>query len=391
MADAVRYDLGELRKPEITDQGFLRADAYCARSGIHLYRNLDGTTRREWRPPEEVFRADSLATWEDAPVTLGHPARLLTSDTARDHTRGWIRERPRQDGDWATTRLTISDKDAIAKAKAGCQLSMGYRVDYEPTPGVTPDGQRYDGIQRNIRINHIALVDTGRAGPGATIRLDAADAVMVAGHETEGGQPSQKEKPPMGKTIRIDGVDYEATEQLAQVIDTTGKKHQARVDELEAQVKAAKEEATKATARADQAEANAKKAEKERSDALSPAELDKRVNSRASLIAKAREVLGNEVKLDGVVDGDIKRKVLEKLHPEVKERLDGLDDASRGLYLATRFDEAIAVFDKRPNKLLGKVRSDASNAGDGERTDAATRMKKVQDEQANAWRGKQAE
>lgn len=43
------------------------------------------------------------------------------------------------------------------------QLSMGYRCVYEKTSGVF-NGQAYDYIQRNIRGNHIALVQEGRMG-----------------------------------------------------------------------------------------------------------------------------------------------------------------------------------------------------------------------------------
>lgn len=52
-------------------------------------------------------------------------------------------------------------KDEIEAGKK--ELSMGYFCDYELTPG-TFDGQHYDAVQRNIRGNHIALVEEGRMG-----------------------------------------------------------------------------------------------------------------------------------------------------------------------------------------------------------------------------------
>lgn len=57
-------------------------------------------------------------------------------------------------------------KDEIEAGKK--ELSMGYFCDYELTPG-TFDGQHYDAVQRNIRGNHIALVEEGRMGPDVRV------------------------------------------------------------------------------------------------------------------------------------------------------------------------------------------------------------------------------
>jgi len=52
----MRYDTTVLRLDgKRTPQGFLRADAVIARTGVQLYRRGDGTTQREYRPPETVF------------------------------------------------------------------------------------------------------------------------------------------------------------------------------------------------------------------------------------------------------------------------------------------------------------------------------------------------
>lgn len=52
-------------------------------------------------------------------------------------------------------------KELISSGKK--ELSCGYRCNYEQAPGVF-NGQRYDYVQRNIRGNHLALVDEGRMG-----------------------------------------------------------------------------------------------------------------------------------------------------------------------------------------------------------------------------------
>jgi len=70
--------------------------------------------------------------------------------------------------------VTITDKEAIDAVLRGdaVEVSAGYEVDIVETPGVTPDGQAYDAIQRNIRCNHIALTRRGRAGPEVRLHLD---------------------------------------------------------------------------------------------------------------------------------------------------------------------------------------------------------------------------
>lgn len=48
------------------------------------------------------------------------------------------------------------------------ELSPSYRCEYDFTPG-SFDGVQYDAIQRNIRGNHLALVQKGRTGPDVKV------------------------------------------------------------------------------------------------------------------------------------------------------------------------------------------------------------------------------
>jgi hypothetical protein len=48
------------------------------------------------------------------------------------------------------------------------ELSCGYHYDPDMTPGVY-DGEPYDGVMRNIRGNHVAIVEEGRAGPDVVV------------------------------------------------------------------------------------------------------------------------------------------------------------------------------------------------------------------------------
>lgn len=66
--------------------------------------------------------------------------------------------------------LHIWSKDGIDLVESGAQreISSGYHYDPDMTPGVF-DGQPYDGVMRNIRGNHVALVKDGRAGPDVIV------------------------------------------------------------------------------------------------------------------------------------------------------------------------------------------------------------------------------
>ena len=114
-----RFDfLGTTSKLETTSQGFVRVDARLTRTGIFTYRQ-DGKTLREFRPSEEVFRADSLKSIAGAPVTDLHPieigaAPFVGPENAKALAIGFAGEDVSADGDFVMARLTITDAKAIA-------------------------------------------------------------------------------------------------------------------------------------------------------------------------------------------------------------------------------------------------------------------------------------
>ena len=82
------------------------------------------------------------------------------------------------DAPYLTNSLTVTDADAIAKIKTGefRDLSAGYLCDVVMESGIF-DGKHYDGVMKNIRGNHVALVREGRAGHDVRV----ADAAMKGG------------------------------------------------------------------------------------------------------------------------------------------------------------------------------------------------------------------
>ena len=208
-----RYDVAPIEKYEVTPEGYLRAWATIARTGVQMYSDADGSVRREYRPEEEVASPESLASFAGKAITLEHPPILLDSANTKDYQVGFSGTEVVYDNGFVRAVMTITDKDAIEKIMKGDakEVSAGYRVEYDSTPGVTNDGESYDGIQRAISGNHIAVVRRGRAGPQVKLhldRLDAADPQLLL----------TKEEPSMTAKVNFDGAEFEVSESVALAI-----------------------------------------------------------------------------------------------------------------------------------------------------------------------------
>lgn len=164
------------------DDGFRRADAVLARTGIQIYSGSEipaaGLDRvRVYRPAEEVFARDALRSLRMKPITIDHPPDFVS---AADEPRvvGWTGDDIRSDGQLVRARIVFTKPAAFTALDAGVrQLSVGYFADIVLSPGLTPEGEPFDAVQRNIRANHVALVREGRCGEACRVEdLVMADA-----------------------------------------------------------------------------------------------------------------------------------------------------------------------------------------------------------------------
>jgi hypothetical protein len=208
-----RYDFSPIEKYEVTPEGYLRAWASIARTGIQLYTDADGSVRREYRPETEVASPDSLASFAGKAITSEHPPVLLDAENTKDYQVGFSGTEVVYDNGFVKAVMTITDQDTIERIMRGDarEVSAGYRVNYDPTPGVTDGGEHYDGIQKEILGNHIAVVRRGRAGPQVKLHLDRQDAA----------DPSlipNNEDPSMTAKVNFDGAEFEVSESVALAI-----------------------------------------------------------------------------------------------------------------------------------------------------------------------------
>lgn len=151
--------------PHKTPEGYIIDTPVIARTGIQWYRRA-GKDVAEYRPAEEVFAPESLASFVGRPLTIDHPAFMVRADNVRSVAVGAILGEPWRDGSDLRARVVVHDKRAIELIESGLksELSVGYTVDTVAKPGVTPEGAHYDVVQRNIRCNHLSIVTRGRAG-----------------------------------------------------------------------------------------------------------------------------------------------------------------------------------------------------------------------------------
>ena len=363
-----------LRGVRLHPAGFLLIDARPTRAGIFRYRRADGTVRAEYRSPEEVARADSLTTLRGASVTDLHPkeGRVSPQNVSALEVGSVIDVR--MDGAFVVAELVVKRHDAIEaiRQKKRVELSCGYHCDYDATPGVTAEGERYDGAQRNIRYNHLAILPPGtaRGGSDCTMRLDAQDAVLDAG--LVDGEPTPLSPPPepdsdgrrradqgddtMAKIV-LGGVSFEAPEQTAQAVTAALTENKQRLD-------SATSELDRAKARADALQADLDKEKLLRTDATDPAKLRGLIEARVQLERTALGVLGTEFKCDGLSDREIEEKVVLHVHKDAQAKLDGASDD----YVRARFDSVIETYKPQAERKLDDARKKI-DPPKGERSD----------------------
>lgn len=265
-----------------TRDGFMRAKAKIASTGVQVYRAADvgldqhgipgDRVLRLYRPPEAVFDPTSMQSFEGAPVTFKHPPKRQNVDATNwRHLAVGDQYGIGRDGDYLTANIfTIRDAAAVRAVDAGTtELSCGYDFDVDLTPGKTPDGQAYDGVMKNIVGNHTAIVDKARGGPGCRVGDEDNEPGarrMALTPRTYGGIPVELE----AQVASI--VDKALADQAAQITSLTQARDAATSarDAATSQVTSLTEAAAKAKTAHDAAltEANAKAVTQDRLDGL---------------------------------------------------------------------------------------------------------------------------
>ena len=379
-----RFDSIPLGETYFTPEGYLIDNPILTRVGIFEYHNPDGTIRRELRLPEEVFAAESLASYKGKPVILTHEAGLVDVENVQQEHIGTILSEGIQDGDNVRAQIVIHDAESLDYGLR--ELSLGYTQTPDETPGVW-NGQPYDAIQRNIQINHLALVEKARAGEQARLNIDGEEqggnqmskarkdgltpeeiARLVEEYKQRQAQRMENTNPtadegtnPDEQTTDEDEADpvkevkdrrdrrdasgdCETMDEASGVIAQQDEDIQKLLDfiaQLQAKIdfdEASAEEEAKTDSEGETAEANADE-EEPQENPLNMDSIDVYVNQKIELIR-----LGDKLNLDGIETMkpmDAKKAIIKKVHPNI--RLDGKDTA----YINAMFDIAKESVGKR--------------------------------------------
>lgn len=168
----LRFDSIPVDETYFTSEGYLIDHPIVTSTGIFEYKNKDGSIRRELRLPEEVFDPASLESYEGKPVIVTHAAGYVSKENVEQEYIGTVLSKGYQDGEHVRAKIIIHNTGSLDCGLR--ELSLGYKTETDETPGEW-QGQPYDAIQRNIRINHLALVANARAGDSARLNLDGGN------------------------------------------------------------------------------------------------------------------------------------------------------------------------------------------------------------------------
>ena len=388
---------GTVRGVTRTPQGGLRMGAVLTRVGVLRYRDAQGREWGELRHPDEVFATDSLATLRSAPVTNLHPDVPVTSENYAALNAGHVHDDVAvEDGRLVVATVSVQRAAEVKLVESGDrkEVSCGYECEVEPAAGVW-EGVPYEGIQRRIVYNHVAIGPEGwgRAGSEVSLRLDGA-AVEVRGDNAPKGNTTVKTITIRGKVYRIDAPEDMAAAQAAMC--EMEKKGDADASELAA-VKAALMDALQKVAALEAKQTAAAAAQPTVTEAMVPDEVaDALISKRLALRERAARALPAGTKLDGKSAKELHRAVVAAKMSAMK--LDGLSDATvEGMFLAltetasteTPRNDALGEAHRAATGTRedGKPATTHDDPADTARTATATRWQKPLTISANALTG----
>lgn len=306
-----RYDTSYIKDYSETSEGYLTVHVPITRPGVFPYQRNDGTVQMEAKLPEEIFNDRVIYSARSKPVTDEHPNEPVTIENYQKYAKGMSHTDSRIEDLKVYVSLTITDRELIQKIHDGKnEISIGFMSDVVAETG-TYNGQNYEYVQRNIEINHIAIVEKGRAGPEVAIRADS-DAWQVDGANNTKKEGSQTK---MAK-VKIKDTEYEVDDAVKAHITALEKK----ATDKEKEQKGDSADALVGRIDALEAKLEAKDAELEaaKQNVLSEDELNAKVEERVLLLDSAKPLLGDSFDFTGKTDREIKEAVIATTKQDFK-------------------------------------------------------------------------
>lgn len=383
--DSLRFDSNGFEKI-IQGNDFVKYRGVIAKPGVLVYENPDGTKRREFLPPEELFANDSIESFKGLPITDEHPIEGVSSMNYNQFTKGAIGN-VYEDKGVLIGEFTVYDPALNEKISSGekVELSIGRRMALDLKSGVF-NNSPFDAVQRNIRANHLAITKQSRTGRDVRIteRFDSIAFLLKENEMDEIKDP----KLPLEVMYRADsdGKDYKVPRAVSDDIavkkaklkeqdDTVKEKdralkklneelellkeNQSVSDEIKALTKKIDElNSSKAIA---EKEASAWKEKFEKAESENPKKIEEAAKERVKLVETAKAVLANDsAGIDQLSNDQIKDKVIAKVLPyDEGLRMDSITSEIRNAH----FEAALRLAGQRaaenPKPTVTETRNDS--------------------------------
>lgn len=355
-------------KRSLTPEGFLLCEEVpVARTGEMLYGpgevpvepGPDGLIRIS-RTPDEVFRDATQASCMGKDVTLDHPDDFVQPSNFAMLTQGVMLNPRRGTGladDLLVADLLIKHPASIKAVQEDEieEVSLGYEADYEQvSPG--------RGVQRNIVVNHVALVERGRCGPRCAIgdkepedmktfdskpkgKRTVWDRIMTAfkaGDEAamaealEEAQANDEESAEEREAREAKEKEAKTGDALGQILKTV-KALDSRLAKIEARDEESEEERKAREAKEKEGKTDDTVVEAETAGKLNQAEVDLYTGDAAASIPSRAEILAPGIKLPTL---DSKMETKDRAAALCKCQRKALDEA----YKTEAGKKAIAPF-----------------------------------------------
>ncbi|EMW7738265.1 DUF2213 domain-containing protein [Yersinia enterocolitica] len=286
------------------------------------------------RHPEELEKAAS--SFNNLPILDKH-VYVKASNPQKKNIVGTTGSEAAFDGKYLKNSLTIWDDSAIAGIETEIQdeISSSYHYRADMTPGVF-ENEKYDGVMRDIIGNHVALVETGRAGSDVVV-FDSQPLELKMSKRKEAAIRSAL-KPVLAQDADIDAAVRKAMLALdeAEKEDKADKK--AEDEESEAAKKKAEDEETeeekaereaKEKAAEDEEEDDKKKDDEDKKTAMDAAIRKAGSDAEAKAVARFNAIRRAEADVKPLI-GDV--VAMDSADDIYKFALDSLNIAHKGVH-----------------------------------------------------------
>ncbi len=297
-----------------TTEGYLKAFARVARTGIQVYKGSevgrpDLKEVRVYRPESEVFSDATIASMANKPVTVNHPKEFVSAKNYRTLSVGHTGGEVLRDGEFARIPFMITDEAAVNRYDRGeaQELSLGYTTELRWENGQTTDHQLYDAVQTVIRVNHLAVVPVARGGAdlriGDTVNQGEGEDLMTTRAFIVDGVTVQMED-------TAGAIVQRALARAEEALSAARKKVEEEEDKSKKAKDALTDAETKGKAALEAKDGEIAVLKKQVADgAITPQKLDELVAAQADTVAVAKAMLG-----DGY---DPKGKTIEAIRKDV--------------------------------------------------------------------------